>query len=262
VGKNNPADTISHWLDYARVLEGSCASTILTARCNATFRLRQLYAATVQEQQIFKVVSPDTLAKLILGGQADDHTAKEARTALGLPRGYAAEEYSFPATLIRQYQSHCQQYDGLLYYQMQLYIPAGGGARMEVLCCHYDNPIVEHFGVKRTLELVARKHYWPGMARKVKSYTWACSTCQRMRPVWHRLHGSIELLPKPHSPWIDISVDFIVSLPVSHQKCHRTPHDAILVVVDQYTKQVRYFLCHNTLDAVGLAKILTRKLVL
>jgi hypothetical protein len=59
-----------------------------------------------------------------------------------------------------------------------------------------------------------------------------------------------------------MSVDFIVGTPVSHRKCHPKPHNALLVVVDQYTKLVCYFPCHNTLVAVGLTEILTRKLVL
>jgi hypothetical protein len=72
----------------------------------------------------------------------------------------------------------------------------------------------------------------------------------------------MELSPQPRGPWTDISVDFIVGLLVSCRKRHVKPHNSILVVVDQYTKQARYFPCRDMLDAMGLAKILTRKLVL
>jgi hypothetical protein len=89
---------------------------ILTAHCNVTFHLRHLYAAAVQDDQIFKDMPPDILTHLILEGQAEDHTAKEARTALGLPGGYLAEKHGVPAMLLRQYQSHRQQHDSLLYY--------------------------------------------------------------------------------------------------------------------------------------------------
>ncbi len=125
-----------------------------------------------------------------------------------------------------------------------------------------NDPIAGHFGLKRTLELVARKYYWPGIARKVKAYTWACLTCQRICPVRHRLHESMELLPQLRGPWTDTSMDFILSLQVSHWKHHAKPHNTILVVVNWYTKQVRYFPCHDTPDVVGLAEILTMKLVL
>jgi hypothetical protein len=88
----------------------------------------------------------------------------------------------------------------------------------------------------------------------------------------------MEPLPQPRSPWTDISMDFIVGLPESRRKAREksqeTEHDnergkgrgrsnnAILVVVDQYTKAARYFRCRDTLDAAGLAEIIARKLVL
>jgi hypothetical protein len=87
----------------------------------------------------------------------EDHIVKEVHTALGLPGGYPAEEQSVPATLLCQYKSHWQRHDNLLYYQMQLYVPAAGGARKEVLRRHHNNPIARHFGSKCALELVARK---------------------------------------------------------------------------------------------------------
>ncbi len=159
-------------------------------------------------------------------------------------------------------KSHWQQLDDLLYYRMQLYVPAAKGARKEVLRHHHDYIITGHFGVKRTLDFVARRYYWPGMVREVKAYTQACSTCQWVRPVRHRPHGNMEPLPQQRGLWTDISADFSVGLPVSRRKLHAKPHNTILVVVNRYTKQMSYFPCHDTLDAVKLAEILTKKLVL
>jgi hypothetical protein len=118
VGKKNLANTLSCQSDDARVPEGSYAATILTVCCTATFYLKQLYGATYQEDEIFEDVPLDTLAGLIVEGQADLHTAKEACTALGLPRSYLAKEHSVIAMLLSQYQSQLQQHNGLLYYHM------------------------------------------------------------------------------------------------------------------------------------------------
>jgi hypothetical protein len=166
VGKKNPADTPSRRPDNAKAPEGPagapeglCAATVLMAQCNATFHLRQLYAAVVQEDQIFEDMPPDSLLNLICEGLAEDYTAKEARTALGLLSKFPAENYSIPATLLRQYQSHGQQNNGLLYYCMQLYVPTAGEGRTEVLQRYHDDPIAGPFGVKRTLELISRKYY-------------------------------------------------------------------------------------------------------
>jgi hypothetical protein len=87
-------------------LEVRCTATILTLRCNTTFYLRQLYAATVQDDKIFKDVPPDTLANFDLEGQAEYQTAKEYCTVLGLPGGYAAKEHSILVMLLSQFQSN------------------------------------------------------------------------------------------------------------------------------------------------------------
>jgi hypothetical protein len=57
-------------------------------------------------------------------------------------------------------------------------------------------------------------------------------------------------------------MDFIIGLLESRRKRHVKPYNAILVVVDRYTKRVRYFPCHDSLDVIGLAEIIARKLVL
>jgi hypothetical protein len=56
VGRKNPTDTPSCWPDYTKALEdpadaleGICIATVLTALCNATFRLWQLHAVAMQE---------------------------------------------------------------------------------------------------------------------------------------------------------------------------------------------------------------------
>jgi hypothetical protein len=128
---------------------------------------------------------------------------------------------------------------------MQLYVPAARGARTEVLRHHYDDLLVDGSGAERTLELVDKKYNWPDIVRKVKAYTQACSTCQGLHSAQLGLHGSIEPLPHLHSPLTDISVDFIISLPVSCQKCYAKSYNAILVIISQYTKQAYYFPCHD-----------------
>jgi hypothetical protein len=203
-GKKNPANAPSCWPAYVMAPEARCAAAILTARCNTTFCLQQLYAAAVQADQIFEDVPPTTLTNLILEGEAEDHTTKEARTALSIPWNHLAEECSIPAMLLRKYQSHGQQHDRSLYYQMQLYVLTARGVCTEVHCHNHDGPIAGHFYTRRTLELAARKFYWPGMANKVMAYTPAGLTCQRVCPVQCRPHESIELLPQLRGPRTDI----------------------------------------------------------
>ncbi len=88
MGKKNPANAPSRQPDYVKAPEGLCAATVLTACCSATFRLRLLYAAAIQEDQVSKDMPPDSLLDLICKGLAENYTTKKARTALGLPGGF------------------------------------------------------------------------------------------------------------------------------------------------------------------------------
>jgi hypothetical protein len=99
-GSKNPADAPSRRPNYGRVPEGRCAATVLTARCNAMFRLQQLYAAAIAEDGAFEEVPLDTLRDLIRESLTEDPIAREARTALGLPRGDSPNERTVTATLL------------------------------------------------------------------------------------------------------------------------------------------------------------------
>lgn len=70
-----------------------------------------------------------------------------------------------------------------------------GWSRAEVLRQCHDDPLAGHFGYKRMLELVRRKYSWPHMAREIKAYVAACTTCGRIKPAGHKPYGQLESLP-------------------------------------------------------------------
>jgi hypothetical protein len=87
VGKKNPANALSCWPDYVTPSESLYAAIVLTACCNTSFSLCQLYTAAVLEDEIFKDMPSGTLYDLICEGLAEDPTMKKARAALGFTGG-------------------------------------------------------------------------------------------------------------------------------------------------------------------------------
>jgi hypothetical protein len=114
VGKKIPADEPSRLQNYARAPEGHCPASILTVCGINTFCFQQLYSRAIQDDEIFEDVHPDTLAYLILKGQAEDYTSEEVCSVLGLSRDYLAEKRSVLFTLLRWYQIHWQQHRSFL----------------------------------------------------------------------------------------------------------------------------------------------------
>ena len=58
--------------------------------------------------------------------------------------------------------------DHCLFYEGKAYIPAS--LRGEILELNHDDPLAEHFGKDKTIELVSRKYYWPSMKSDIARY--------------------------------------------------------------------------------------------
>ena len=92
------------------------------------------------------------------------------------------------------------------------------------------------------------------MTQAIRKYVDECDVCQRMQTRRHKPYGKLMPLPQPKGIWEDISMDFVTGLPPS---LHRgVAYDAVLVVVDRYSKMVQYIPCTKDTDAEELAEIM------
>ena len=80
--------------------------------------------------------------------------------------------------------------------------------------CH-DSPIAGHPGQWRTLELVQRAFWWPGMATFIGKYVKGCDLCQRTKTFPAKPQGDLKPNEIPTRPWQIISMDLITQLPDS-----------------------------------------------
>ena len=102
--------------------------------------------------------------------------------------------------------------------------------RAEVIWLYYDVPAARYRGRWKTVELVTRNYWWPGVTRDVGRYVEGCDLCQRMKNRTEEPAGKLKLSEVPKKPWSYLMVDFITKLPVVARK------DAILVVCDRLSK--------------------------
>jgi len=96
----------------------------------------------------------------------------------------------------------------------KVYVPKNEELRTEVIRLHHDVPVVGHGGRWKTVELVTRNYWWPGVTRDVGRYVEGCDLCQRMKNRTEELAGKLKLSEVPKKPWSHITVDFITKLPV------------------------------------------------
>ena len=131
----------------------------------------------------------------------------------------------------------------------RVYVPKDEKLRIEIIQLHHDMPIAGHRGQWKTVELVTRNYWWPGVTKEVKQYMERCDQCQRMKKRAEMLAGKLRPNKVPERPWQHISVDFITKLPVSKG------HDSILVVCNRFLKMSHFVAMIEKTMAEGLVRL-------
>jgi hypothetical protein len=142
---------------------------------------------------------------------------------------------------------------GLLCYKGRVVVPLQKSLIQELLYLYHDDQFSGHWGIEKTKELLERKFYWPGLAIDVREYVLSCQTCQNIAIPRHKPYGKLESLPVPERPWQEVSLDFITQLPSS--RIGTKEYDAILVVVDRYTKIAKFIPTTTNISAPEFAAL-------
>ena len=132
----------------------------------------------------------------------------------------------------------------------KMYVPKDEELRVEVIRLHHDVPAAGHGGRWKTVELVTRNYWWPGVTRDVGKYVEGCDLCQRMKNRTEELVGKLKLSEVPQKMWTYLTVDFITKLPVVAGK------DAILVVCNRLSKMTHFVATTEGTSAEGLTRLL------
>jgi len=140
--------------------------------------------------------------------------------------------------------------DGVMYREEKVYVPKDEVLRAEIIRLHYNTPVGEHGGQWKTVELVTRNFWWPGVTMEVKQYVEGYNSYQRNKNCTEQPAGKLMPNSIPEKPWTHILAEFITKLPLAQG------YNSILVVVDQLTKMVYFIPTTEKTSVEGLAKLL------
>ncbi|SJL03604.1 uncharacterized protein ARMOST_06961 [Armillaria ostoyae] len=153
------------------------------------------------------------------------------------------------ATLL-EHERGITEKDGILYYDNHIYVPRHANLWGEIIAQNHDHITAGHPGVAKTHKLVLHKYWWPKVKKDIKTYIIGCETCQRTKTSTQAKAAPLHPNAILTEPWTHISVDMITGLPESNG------HDALLVVVDRFSKAIILVPCNIELSAEGWARIL------
>jgi transposase InsO family protein len=133
-----------------------------------------------------------------------------------------------------------------------LVIPSTGGLRVQLLTYYHNDKWSGHRAGRPTYNRLRQQFYWHGMLKQVEEFVTTCDTCHRSKSRSAAPYGLLESPRLPNGPGEQISIDFIMDLaqdPISG-------HDAILVVVDRFTKLVTLIPTNTSVTGQGTAELL------
>src|SRR5258706_1776597 len=145
-------------------------------------------------------------------------------------------------------QSDEWERDGdLVMYRGRMYVPKDPQLCHDIVHAHHDSMMTSHPGQWKTLELVSRNYWWPGISWYVASYVAGCDVCNHCKSFPAQKVG--KLIPNwiPTHHWEVISVDTIGELPESKG------YNAILVAVDRLSKRIHAIPTITMVDSAGVA---------
>ena len=187
------------------------------------------------------LIRPEMLQTIVDVGIADNSLLSDIRTSSRVePRVQANVRNKLPGWL---------ENDGFILWRNRVYVPNDRSLRERVIQAHHDPPAVGHPGRFKTTELVLRNYWWPRLHADVARFVRGCERCQRTKTFPTKPVGKLAPHLVPDRPWQIVSVDLISHLPPSHG------YDAIVVIVDRFSKMIRLTPTNAELTSAGMARI-------
>ena len=99
------------------------------------------------------------------------------------------------------------------------------------------------------------------MRKAVEDYIRQCTTCAQNKSTRHKPYGKQQQIEASQQAWQEITMDFIVKLPLSKDTVPNIKYDSIIVVVDRLTKYAHFILWKEKRNAKDLAKVILKVII-
>jgi hypothetical protein len=146
--------------------------------------------------------------------------------------------------------------DGLIFKGDAVYVPNDEPLKSLLLTEVHDSKLSGHVGIAKTIELLQRQYYWPGMRENVKKWIKSCVKCQSNKSSHLHKQGLLQSIPSPSVNWECVSMDFITQLPPT-----TSGYDAIVVFVDKLSKMVHIVPATTSISAPDVAVMFYKEVV-
>ena len=111
--------------------------------------------------------------------------------------------------------------------------------RLRLIKLIHDTLFANHSNVVKCYKIFTRNYFWIDMSQDVKRYVHNCYVCMKIKYFQNRYNKKFKFLSMSKRRWIDIFIDFVMTLSFSKNfwdvKCKN-----IMIVIDRLFKNVYY----------------------
>jgi hypothetical protein len=144
---------------------------------------------------------------------------------------------------------------GLIRYKGRIWLGTNSALETKIISALHSSAVGGHSGTQATYQRVKRLFAWHGMKVSVTDFVRQCDVCQHAKHLNTHPGGLLQPLPIPAGAWRDITMDFVVGLPLSEG------YNVILVVVDHFTKYAHFVPLHHPYSAPLVARVFVDSIV-
>jgi hypothetical protein len=128
----------------------------------------------------------------------------------------------------------CEDAEGTLWFKERLVVPKKEALKKILDEAHTSRYSI-HPGSTKMYHDLRQQFWWTRMKREAARYVSKCDTCQKVKADYVKPEGLLQPLSILEWKWDDLSMDFIVVLPMMAHK-----FDSIWVIVDRLSKSTHF----------------------
>ena len=127
---------------------------------------------------------------------------------------------------------------------------------VSIVAMYHESEFYGHSGVLRTMALIKRDSVCSHLPHYVERYILSCDVCQAAKSRRVDTARVPRPLPVPDTKWHSVSVNWVSGLPPTTRG-----HDAIMTVVDRFSKRGMFIPCGKDMTADDLIYVFLREVV-
>jgi hypothetical protein len=204
--------------------------------------MRRLNLEVVQQGNLYALAAESNLYDRIITAQRNDEDLQiiKQKLAEGDPK----------------YTCFHKDHQDVIWFGKRLVVPVDSEIKKIILDEAHKSKFSIHPGSTKMYQDLKQNFWLSNMKVDIAKYVAECDTFHRMKASHLKSAGVLQPLSIPMWKWEDISMDFIVGLPLIARK-----KDSIWVIVDRLTKTAHFIVVHTTYSVQQYAELYMDQIV-